>query len=66
MSDLDLFCFYVSQQGAKNGQYSWGFLKDAQGFGWLDADSRAEFTSSRSPPWTSILQFSIFMYNVWP
>ena len=67
MSDLDLFCFYVSRQGAKNGQYSWVFLKHAQGFGWLNADSRADFTSSRSPPpWTSIFPFSVFMYDVWP
>ena len=33
-------------QGAANGQDSWGFFKDAQGFGRLDAGSRAGFTSS--------------------
>ena len=33
-----------------NGQHSWGFFRDAQGFGRLDAGSRAGFTSSRPPP----------------
>ena len=38
-------------QEAVNGQDSWGFFKDAQGFGQLNAGSRAGFTSSRpSPP----------------
>ena len=30
-----------------NGQDSWGFFRDAQGFGRLDAGSRAGFASSR-------------------
>ena len=38
------------QQGAANGQDSWGFFKDAQGFGRLDAGSRTGFTNSRPPP----------------
>ena len=42
-------------------QCTWGFFKDAQGFGRLDAGSRAGFTSSRPPPpWTSVFQFSLF------
>ena len=40
---------YGGRQGAVNGQDSWGFFKDAQGFGRLDAGSRAGFTSSRLP-----------------
>ena len=53
--------------GAANGQDSWGFFKDAQGFGRLDAGSRPGFTSSRPPPpWTSVFQFSLFLYDVWP
>ena len=40
-------------------------LKDAQGFGRLDAGSRAGFTSSRPPiPWTSVFHFSLFLYDV--
>ena len=40
---------------------SWGFLTNAQGFGRLDAGSRAGFTSSRpQPPWTSVFQFPYF------
>ena len=36
-------------------------------FGRLDAGSRAGFTSSRPPPpWTSVFQFFLFLYNVWP
>ena len=54
-------------QGAANGQYPRPFSKDARGFGRLDAGSRAGFTSSRPPPpWTSVFQFIIFLYNVWP
>ena len=67
MSDHGLFSFYEGQQGASNGRDSWSFLRDAQGFGRLDADSRADFTSSRPlPPWASIFQFFFFLYNVWP
>ena len=45
-----------------NGQDSWGFLKDAQGFERLDAGSRADLTSSRPlPPWASVFQFSLFL-----
>ena len=48
-----------------NGEDSGGFSKDAQGFGRLDADSPAGFTSSRPPPpWTSVFQFSLFWYDV--
>ena len=55
MSDHGLFSSY--------GQESWGFFKDAQGFGRLDAGSRAGSTSSRSPrPWTTV--FSIFLISV--
>ena len=62
-----LFSSCEGRQGAANGKGSSGFLRDAQGFGWLDTDSRAGFTSSRPPPpWTSIFQFPLFLYDVWP
>ena len=55
------------QQRAANGQGLWGFFRDVQGFGRLDAGSRARSTSSRPPPpWTSVFQFSSFLYDVWP
>ena len=61
-SDHDLFSSYLGQQGAVNGQDSWGFFRDAQDFGRLDAGSRAGFTSSRPPPpWTSVF-FSHFFF----
>ena len=67
MSDHCLFSSYEDQQGAANGQDSWGFLRDAEGFGRLDAGLRAGFTSSRlTPPRTSVFQFSLFLYDVWP
>ena len=49
MSDVprSSFFFLRGPQGAANGQDSWGFFKDAQGFGRLDAGSRAGFTSSQ-------------------
>ena len=66
-SDHSLFFSYESQQGAGNGNIREFFFRDAQGFGRLDAGSRACFTSSRPPPpWTSVFQFSLFLYDVWP
>ena len=57
--------FLRGPQGAANGQDSWGFFKNAQGFGRLEAGSRAGFTSSRPPPpWTSVFQFSLFLYKM--
>ena len=65
MSDLGHFSSYEGLQRAANGQDSWGFFKDAQGFGRLDADSCAGFTGSRRPPpWTSVFHFSLFLYDV--
>ena len=50
-------------QRAANGQDSWGFYKDAQGFERLDAGSRAGFANSWSPSsWTSV--FSILLISV--
>ena len=61
--DHGLFSSYEGRQEAANGKESWGFCRDAQGFGRLDAGSCAGFTSSRPPPpWTSIFQFS-FLYE---
>ena len=43
-----------------------GLFEDAQDFGSLDAGSRTGFTSSRPPPpWVSVFQFSLFLYDVW-
>ena len=62
MSDHGHFFFLRGSQGAANGQDSWGFFKDAQGFGRLDAGSRAGFTGSRPPlPWTPVVQFSLLL-----
>ena len=67
MSDHGHFSSYEGQQGAANGQDSWGFFKDAQGFGRLNAGSHAGFPSSRPPPlWTSLFQFPLFLYDMWP
>ena len=52
------FSPYEDQQGAANGRDSWGVSRDAQGFGRLDAGTRAGFTSSKPPPpRTSVFQF---------
>ena len=67
MSDHGSFFFLRGSQGATNGQDLWGFFRHAQGFGRLDAGSRAGFTSSGPPPpWTSVFQFPLFLYDVWP
>ena len=68
MSEDGLFSSYKDLQGAANEQDLWGFFRGAQDFGRLDAGSRAGFSSSRSPPppWASVFQFSLFLYDVWP
>ena len=67
ISDHGLFHSYEGQQEAANGQDSCFFFRDAQSFGRLDAGSRAGSTSSKPPPpWTSVFQFSLFLYDVWP
>ena len=43
ISDHGLFYFYEGRQGAANGHDPCGFFRDAQGFGRLDAGSRAGF-----------------------
>ena len=67
ISDHGRFSSYEGRQGAANGQDSWGFFRNTQGFGWLVADSRAGFIRSRPPPpWTWVFQISFFLYNIWP
>ena len=65
ISDHGLFSSYQGRQGAANEQDSWGFFRDSQALGRLDAGSRASFTSSRSPPLcTSVFKFYPFLYDV--
>ena len=65
MSDHGHFSSY--EKGEANRQDSWAIFKIAQGFGRLEAGSRAGLTSSRPPPpWTSVFQFSLFLYDAWP
>ena len=65
ISYYGLFSSYEGRQGAANGQDLWGFFRDTQGFGRLDAGSRAGFTSSRPPPPSaSVFQFSFILYDV--
>ena len=62
ISDHGHFSSYEGRMERRAGKF-----KDAQGFGRLDASSCAGFTSSRPPPpWTSVFQFSLFLYDVWP
>ena len=43
------------------------FFWDVQGFGRLKSGSRAGFTGSGPPSlWSSVLQFSLFLHDVWP
>ena len=66
MSDHCHFSSYESHKERRTGKIR-GVFKDAQGFGRLDADSRASFASLRPPPpWTSVFQFYLFLYDVWP
>ena len=66
MSGHGHFSSYEGHKERRTGKVR-GAFKDAQGFGRLDAGSRADFTSSRPPPrWISIFQLSLFLYHVWP
>ena len=65
MSDHGHFSSYEGRKERRTGKIRVFFFKDAQGFGRLDAGSHAGFTSSRPPPpWTSVSQFSFFLYDV--
>ena len=67
MSDHGYFSSYKGHKERRTGKIRGGFFKDAQGFERLDAGSRAGFTRSRPPPpWTSVFQFSFFLYDMWP
>ena len=66
MSDHCHFSSYEGHKEQRTGKIR-GAFKNAQGFGRLDAGSRAGFTSSRlPPPWTSVFQFFLFLYDVRP
>ena len=65
MSDHGHFSSYEGHKERRTGNIRGAFFKDVQGSGLLDAGSRAGFTSSRPPsPWTSVFQFSLFLYDV--
>ena len=66
ISDQSLFSSFQGQERAPNGHDLWGFFKDAQGFGRLDAGSCTGFTRSRPPPpWTSVFHFFLYLYYLW-
>ena len=63
MSDHGLFPSYEGQQGTANGQDSWDvFQACAQGFGRLDAGSRAGFNKLKAFT-TTDLGISIFLMS---
>ena len=67
MSDHGNFSSYEGHKERRTGKIYGAFVKDAQGFGRLDAGSRAGFSSSRPPPpWTSVFYFFLFLYKEWP
>ena len=67
MSDHGHFSSCEGHKERRTVKIRVAFFKDAQSFGRMDADSRDGFTSSRHPPpWTSVFQFYLFLYDVWP
>ena len=65
MSDHGLISFYEGHKERRTGEIRGAFSGIHMGFGWLDAGSRAGSTSSRPPPpWTSVFQFSFYLYNM--
>ena len=66
MSDHGHFSSYEGHKERRTGKIRGAFSR-AQGFGQLDAGSRAGFSSSKPPPpWTSVFHFFSFLYSVWP
>ena len=66
MSDHCNVSSYEGHKERRTGKIR-GPFKNAQVFGRLDAGSRAGFIISRPPPpWTSVFQFSLFLYDMWP
>ena len=59
MSDHGHFSSYEGHKERRTGKTR-GFFKDAQGFGRLDAGSRASFSSRPSTPWTLVFRFPSF------
>ena len=61
MSDHGLCSSYVGHKERRTGKIREIFFKDAQGFGRLDAGSRAGFTSLKPPQPTMGLGILIFL-----
>ena len=68
MSDHGNLSSYEGHKERRTGKIREAFSRMHRAFfERLDAGSRTSFTSSRSPPpWTSVFQFYLFLYNVWP
>ena len=67
MSGHGHFSSYEGHKERRTGKIRGAFFRMHRAFGRLDADSRAGFTGSRPPPpWTSVFQFSLLLYDVWP
>ena len=62
-----LFSCYEGRLGGANGQDSWGFFRDAQGFGLLDAGSRAAASPAQGKGSTTMdLGILFFLISVEP
>ena len=65
MSDHGHFFSYEDHKERQAGKVRVAFSRMHKAYARLDARSRAGFTNSRSPPpWTSVFQFSLFLYDV--
>ena len=67
ISNHGLFSSYEGLQRAANGQDTWGFSGMHRTLdGWMLACGAGFISSRPPPPWTSVFQFSLFLYVVWP
>ena len=65
ISDRGHFSSYEGHMERRTGKIRGAFSRTHRALWRLDAGSRAGFNSSRPPPpWTSVFQFSLFLYDV--
>ena len=65
MSDYGLFSSYEGHKERRTGKIRGAFSRMHKTLnGWMLTRARASTSSRPPPPWTSVFQFSLFLYDV--